>query len=141
MGNGKGEANGEQERSGKEKGKKEEKIKQKSDKLKRSLAWLSVSWSPPKRLAPVQGVHKPSVSLTAITVPHYGWLTEINLLNAASNREGGQPSLARGSSHVSAALGVWQERVRFLPSTSSPGTETTQCPQCPQGTRQWGGQD
>lgn len=75
-----------------------EKKKQESEKLKRSLSWLSLKWSPPKRLAPVQGVHKPSVSLTAITVPHYGWLTEINLLNAASNREGGQPSLAGGAS-------------------------------------------
>lgn len=92
---------------GKEEGRGGEKKKQKSKKLKRNLAWLPVKWSPLKRLAPVQDVHKPSVSLTAITVSHYGWLTEINLLNAASNREGGQPSLARGPSHASAAVGVW----------------------------------
>lgn len=62
----------------------------------RSLAWLSVKCSPSKPLALRQGVHKPSVSLTAITVSRDGWLMEINLLNSASNREGGQPSLARG---------------------------------------------
>lgn len=84
-----------------------EKRKQKSKELKRNLAWLSVKRSPPKRLAPVQSVHKPSVSLAAITVSHYGWLAEINLLNAASNREGGQPSLAGAPSHASAAPGVW----------------------------------
>jgi len=56
--------------------------------LKRSLTWVSVKCFPLKRLARIQGVHKSSVSFAALTVSHYSWLTEIHLLNAASNREG-----------------------------------------------------
>lgn len=38
-------------------------------KLKRNLAWLSVKCSPLKQLAQVQGVHKPSVSLSHYSLP------------------------------------------------------------------------